>query len=152
MQALELRIPPLALVFIFAILMALGTYVLPWTVNIPEPAFLALALCCTGAGVAVAGVLAFKKNQTTVSPFTPERSSKLVVCGIYKLTRNPMYLGFFLALAGWAVLLSNLAAFVWLPVFVAYMNRFQIEPEERALKKHFAADYQAYMESVRRWL
>jgi protein-S-isoprenylcysteine O-methyltransferase Ste14 len=152
MQALELRIPPVALVFIFAGLMALGAYVLPFAVGIPAAIFIAVALFLVGAAVAIAGVLAFKRNKTTVNPFTPERTSTLVTTGIYRFTRNPMYLGFLLALAGWAVLLSNLVAFALLPVFIAYMNRFQIEPEERALMKHFGADYQAYMRSVRRWL
>lgn len=152
MQALELRIPPVALVFIFAGLMALGAYVLPFAVGIPAAIFIAVALFLVGAAVAIAGVLAFKRNKTTVNPFTPERTSTLVTTGIYRFTRNPMYLGFLLALAGWAVLLSNLVAFALLPVFIAYMNRFQIEPEERALENHFGADYRAYKQSVRRWL
>ena len=152
MQALELRIPPLALVLIAAGLMSLFAYFAPIELPIPAPAIVAGALGLAGAIVAVAGVVAFKKHKTTVNPFTPERSSSLVTSGIYKYTRNPMYLGFFLFLAGWAALLSNLVAFALLPAFIAYMNRFQIQPEERALTQQFGTEFQSYMQRVRRWV
>ena len=152
MQALELRIPPLALVLIAAGLMSLFAYFVPIELPIPAPAIVAGALGLAGAIVAIAGVVAFKKHKTTVNPFTPERSSSLVASGIYKYTRNPMYLGFFLLLAGWAALLSNLVALALLPAFIAYMNRFQIQPEERALKQQFGTEFQTYMQRVRRWV
>ena len=82
----------------------------------------------------------------------PELSSSLVQSGIYTLTRNPMYLGFFLVLVAWAVYLSNALAFLILPVFIAYMNRFQIEPEERALKTLFGDAFTEYATRVRRWI
>lgn len=152
MQALELRIPPLAIVLIAASLMALITYLVPVGVPIPAPKFVAAIFALAGASTALAGVVAFRRNKTTVNPFTPERTSSLVASGIYRYTRNPMYLGFLLALVGWAALLSNLLALSVLPVFVAYMNRFQIQPEERALQQHFGADFQNYTQLVRRWV
>jgi len=82
----------------------------------------------------------------------PQSSSVLVVSGVYKLTRNPMYLGFLLVLLGWAVFLSNVLAFLLLQAFIAYMNRFQIEPEERALASLFGQDFADYKSRVRRWL
>ena len=82
----------------------------------------------------------------------PDSTSSLVVSGIYKYTRNPMYLGFLLVLLGWATFLSNLAALALLPAFVVYMNHFQIGPEERALGSLFAQEYQAYHARVRRWI
>jgi protein-S-isoprenylcysteine O-methyltransferase Ste14 len=63
-----------------------------------------------------------------------------------------MYLGFLLLLAGWAVFLSGGAAFPMVPVFVLYMNRFQIEPEERALTSRFGQDFVDYKSRVRRWV
>lgn len=152
MQALELRIPPLAVVLIAASLMALIAYLVPIGVPIPAAELLAGVFVLTGALIAAAGVVAFRRNETTVNPFTPERSSSLVASGIYRYTRNPMYLGFFLALVGWAALLSNLLALMLLPVFIVYMNRFQIQPEERALEQHFDAAYRTYIHQVRRWL
>ena len=82
----------------------------------------------------------------------PETASSIVTVGIYRFTRNPMYLGLAFALAGWAIYLANLAALLIVPIFVAYMTQFQIKPEERALLAKFGADFAAYMAAVRRWL
>jgi protein-S-isoprenylcysteine O-methyltransferase Ste14 len=87
-----------------------------------------------------------------VNPMTPEASSALVVAGIFRWTRNPMYLGMLVVLIAWALWLSNALAFIVLPLFVAYLNRFQILPEERALQARFGAEFERYCRSVRRWL
>ena len=71
--------------------------------------------------------------------------------GIYRLTRNPMYLGFLWILPGWGIFLSNAPAFLVLPGFALSMNRFQIEPEERALTRLFGQAFVAYATQVRRW-
>ena len=82
----------------------------------------------------------------------PDSTSSLVISGIYKYTRNPMYLGFVLVLLGWAAFLSNLAALALLPAFVLYINRFQIIPEEHVLTSLFPDAYPAYRARVRRWI
>ena len=103
----------------------------------------------TIAAIAVAG---FRKAQTTINPTTPEASSAIVSTGIYRVTRNPMYLGILVALIAWAVHLGNVVS-AFIPIaFIVYMNRFQIAPEERALRKRFGEPYEAYLRSVRRWL
>jgi len=76
----------------------------------------------------------------------------LVARGIYRYSRNPMYLGFLLLLTALACYLMNAAAFILLPLFLLYMNRFQIVPEERHLLQKFGTEYQAYTTQVRRWL
>lgn len=152
MLYLELRIPPVALVIIFATVMAALAYAVPAAIFVPARRAVAVALVVAGALVALAGVVAFRRQKTTVNPLTPERSSSLVATGIYRISRNPMYLGFLLMLLGWAAWLANWAAALLLPVFVAYMNRFQIGPEERVLKERFGPAFLAYAKSVRRWL
>jgi protein-S-isoprenylcysteine O-methyltransferase Ste14 len=152
MQTLELRIPPVALVLISACLMGLIAYFVPLDLGLPAPTLFAFSCAVAGAVIAIAGVAAFRRHKTTVNPFTPERTSSLVASGIYRYTRNPMYLGFLLLLVGWAVLLSNVVALVLLPAFILYMNRFQIQPEERALEQHFGSEFQAYKQQVRRWV
>ena len=87
-----------------------------------------------------------------MNPMKPDPTSSLVVSGIYRYTRNPMYLGFLLILLAWAVALSNALALVSLLAFVLYMNRFQIVPEERMLASRFAQDYAEYRARVRRWI
>ncbi len=102
--------------------------------------------------MAVAGVREFRRASTTVNPLTPAAASAMVRSGIYRHTRNPMYLGMLLVLAGWAAWLASVAAVAVLPAFVLYMNRLQIEPEERALASLFGSDFEDYRRSVRRWL
>lgn len=152
MHALELRIPPLALLLVFASGMVVVAYAVPAAITVPWRVALAIALALAGALVALAGVVAFRKHRTTVNPFTPEQSSSLVSTGIYRFSRNPMYLGFLLALAGLGALLANWASALLIPVFVAYMNRFQIQPEERALRQRFGQAFATYSATVRRWL
>ncbi len=79
-------------------------------------------------------------------------ASSLVTSGVYTISRNPMYLGGLIMLLGWGILLSNAPALVCLPVYVLYINRFQIEPEERALTLLFGPAYTAYTARARRWL
>ncbi len=152
MRSLETRIPPLVVVTICAVAMAVLAYAVPASVLVPARMVLALTLMVAGVLVVLAGVLAFRRQKTTVNPFTPEQSSSLVATGIYRFSRNPMYLGFLLVLLGWCVYLANWASALLLPVFVAYMNRFQIEPEERALTQRFGQQFLVYSQSVRRWL
>ena len=114
--------------------------------------WLASILAIVGIALAIMGVLAFKKAQTTVNPHIPEKSASLVTDGIYRYTRNPMYLGMLLVLLGWAFYLSNFAAFLFLPIFIIYMSHFQIQPEERFMRHKFNDEYRAYVIKVRRWL
>lgn len=153
MDRLELKVPPLLVVLLVGAAMALASAALPaLDYTVPGRRALAVALVLLGAAAASAGVLAFRRARTTVDPTRPETASALVAVGIYRVTRNPMYLGFLLALAGWAVWLSNVAACIGLPLFVLWMNRLQIAPEERALAQRFGAEFDAYRARVRRWL
>lgn len=151
-NALELKVPPVALVFLFGALMWLVSGYSVSTIALPWRWWFALIVCTVGVVIALAGVLAFRRAKTTVNPLTPEATTTMVTSGIYRFTRNPMYLGFLLVLAGWAIYLSNLLAFALLPLFVWCMNRFQIVPEERALGAKFPQAFTAYKYSVRRWL
>jgi protein-S-isoprenylcysteine O-methyltransferase Ste14 len=153
MRALDLKIPPVALTAIFAMLMWLIAASVPaLSLALPWRAALALMSVAAGFAVALAGVIAFRRAKTTVSPLTPETTSAMVTSGVYGVSRNPMYVGFLLVLIGWAAFLSHALAFALLPLFVAYMNRFQIEPEERALSAKFGGQFQEYRRSVRRWV
>jgi protein-S-isoprenylcysteine O-methyltransferase Ste14 len=150
---LELKVPPLLVLFIMAGAMLGVTYAAPaLSFRVPGRTAVALALAALGAGAAIAGVIAFRGQHTTVNPLTPSASSAIVTGGIYRVSRNPMYLGFLLGLAGWAAYLSNAGAALFLPAFVAYLTRYQIKPEERALLAKFGSQYAEYMSRVRRWI
>lgn len=152
-RSLELKIPPVVVLAIVAALMWLGSRIAP-AAGFPVPARVAIALgfAVAGVGIAIAGIVSFRYAKTTVNPLKPEGASSLVTSGVYRLTRNPMYLGAMTALVGWAIFLANAVGFVFVPLFVLYMNLFQIGPEERALASLFGPEFAAYLAKVRRWL
>jgi protein-S-isoprenylcysteine O-methyltransferase Ste14 len=152
MNSLELRIPPPVVALFFALLMWLAS--LPFA-PLPIPfayrAGVAVALAIVGLGLSVSGVISFRRARTTMNPVRPGATS-LVRSGVYRLTRNPMYLGWALKLLGWAVFLASPLALLLVPLFMLYIRRFQIEPEERVLSSLFVGEYSQYSEKVRRWL
>lgn len=153
MKSLELKIAPVPLAAVFAAAMyGLSSLAPSATFLIPGHVVLALGLALVGVVIALAGVMAFRANKTTINPLTPSASSTVVSGGVYRFSRNPMYLGLLLALAACAIYLSNAVAALLLPAFIAYMNQFQIKPEERALLAKFGSQFAHYMGTVRRWL
>jgi protein-S-isoprenylcysteine O-methyltransferase Ste14 len=153
MSMLELKVPPVVLVLLAAVVMWLVSSVAPsFTWSLPYRQVVALTLAVTGGIITILGVIAFRQAHTTVNPTNPQSASSLVSNGIYQVSRNPMYLGFLLALFGLAVFFSNALSLVVLPAFVAYMNHFQIAPEERALTVVFGQEFTTYTEKVRRWI
>lgn len=153
LSPLELKIPPLAQVLIVGGLMGFiasisREFLLPLAVR-----WWAAALFI-GLGVVMMliSIWQFRRARTTLTPLQPATASSLVTSGVYRISRNPIYAGFLLCLCGWGCYLANPYAFIGPLVFVLYMNRFQIQPEERALRERFGQEYDAYVRLVRRWL
>lgn len=113
---------------------------------------LATALVITGLLCEVLPSLRFSRASTTVNPLRPQNSSRLVVEGLNRYSRNPMYLGQQALLFAWAAMLAHPLSALLTPLFALYITRFQIVPEERALAAHFGAEYEAYRARVRRWI
>jgi protein-S-isoprenylcysteine O-methyltransferase Ste14 len=153
MLALELKIPPPAVAVLIAGAMWGISLVAPL---LEVPAFIrvvaALTIALAGGGFSLAGVISFRRARTTVNPMKPETTSSLVCSGIYRVSRNPMYVGLLFVLVAWAVFLSSAWALLGPLAFVLYINRLQIAPEERVLSAMFGTDYSAYKSRVRRWL
>lgn len=153
MERLELKIPPVVQMVIFAGFMwILAALLLPLSVTFSASSLVALILASAGVVFALLGVLEFRSAGTTVDPRVPEQSASLVTSGVYRISRNPMYVGFLFLLIGWGVFLGNIASFLLLPFFVMYMNRFQITPEERYMREKFGDEYRQYETTVRRWV
>lgn len=153
MSSLELKIPPLVVACISAFLMyLLSLNTLSLALYIEHGTTIAITFLLTGTSIALAGVSAFRTHSTTVNPTTPQMSSTVVKTGIYRFTRNPMYLGFSLILIGQAIYLSNAASVLGIPIFITYINIFQIKPEERFLTDKFGEKFSEYMQSVPRWI
>lgn len=153
MNTLELKIPPPVVALLFALLMWLVSS-LGGATGIPFGYRLGIAIVVASLGVVIgfSAMAAFVRNKTTMNPTRPGATSALVTNGVFRWTRNPMYLSLVLYLLAWAVYLSNWLALLLLPLFVLYMDRFQIKPEERALSVLFGPEYASYQSRVRRWL
>ena len=148
---LEHRVPPPIVAACVGALMLGAAWVLP-VFAFDVPWALGAALAGIGVVVGIADVLQFRRARTTLNPLTPDEASALVSGGIYRWTRNPMYLGMALVLAGWGLYIGNLGALALIGLFVMYIDRFQIDPEERALQARFGDAFAAYRKRVRRWL
>lgn len=153
MNWLERRIPPPLAGALVGVVMWLAAPFGPVLALDPVTRHV-IAACLVVVGIAfdLAGVRAFRAVRTTINPLAPQRASTLVTAGVYRITRNPMYLGLCCILLGWAAWLAALAPFLGPPVFVGYITRFQILPEERALRQLFGEPYLRYAARVRRWL
>lgn len=153
LQALENKVPPPLVALVFGGLMGGASLGLPG-LDLAWGTRLLLALPLIGAGLlfVLAGGISFRRARTTVNPLKPEAASALVTSGIYRYTRNPMYVGFALWLLAWGLYLASPLVLLGVQGFVLYMNRLQIAPEERALGRLFGADFAAYRQRVRRWL
>lgn len=152
-MTLELKIPPVAVALITAAGMWFAARAVPGF-DVPFRGYEVVSglVAASGGIIALLGVVAFSRAGTTVNPMKPGSSSALVQSGIYSVTRNPMYLGLLLVLLSWAIYLAHVLTVLFLPAFVWYMNRYQIEPEERALASLFGSEFTAYAARVRRWL
>ena len=151
MHLLETRIPPPLVMLLCGALGYAAAHAWPWPA-LPVPGWVAALVALTGLVLNLLPKLAFRRARTTVNPLRPAAATSLVTSGIYRLTRNPMYLGQALVLLGGMLWLGSAAALLLVPLFVGWITRFQILPEERVLADRFGADYAAFRRGVRRWL
>lgn len=153
MKILEHRIPPPLVGLACAIAMwGLARFAPVIAISDALRYALAFGFGLLGIAIALSGVVSFRRARTTVNPLKPEAASELVTAGIYRYTRNPMYLGMLLVLVGWAAFLASPRALLGAVAFACFIDRFQIRPEERALHAVFGESFTAYTARVRRWL
>ncbi|HLR82317.1 MAG TPA: isoprenylcysteine carboxylmethyltransferase family protein [Paenalcaligenes sp.] len=155
MQRLELMLPPPVVAIVVAGLMWLAQWLLPQLSFLLGTAVVFSIIVVLAIAAVVFGLGAlqrFKRLGTTMDPRAPQATQHLVVEGVYRLSRNPMYLGVYFLLLCWAFYLTNWLALVLSLLFVAYITRFQIIPEERILQEKFGTQYLQYCEKVRRWI
>lgn len=150
---MELKIPPPIVAAIFALTMwgvattatfAALTIELSWVVS--------LVLLVIALTIDLLALMSFQMAKTTINPMQPHKASQLVVVGVYKFTRNPMYLGLGIIMLAIVIWFSNLINIALLFTFVWYITRYQIIPEERVLVELFGDDFKDYQANVRRWL
>lgn len=147
------RIPPPVFMLVAALVMwALDRFVplIHWIT--PPWNRLAAVFGVAGLVISVTAVARFLQRKTTLNPAVPAKASILVTDGVFRISRNPMYLGLVLLLIGWALWLGSITPWLVVPVFVAGVTVAQIVPEERALAERFGETYVAYRRRVARWI
>ena len=149
---MKIKIPPPIVMLIFALgLYGLATYLPVGDFEFFGQEFLTYLMVIIGVLVSSIALIQFQKQRTTVDPLHPEKANKLVTSGIFRFTRNPMYLAMLLFLIAFALKLGNAFNTLLLAGFVYYMNHFQIRYEEEALLKNFGKEYKLYVKATRRW-
>ena len=113
---------------------------------------LTVALGLIALTFGASGIVAFRLARTTINPVRIDQASRVVTGGIYRVTRNPMYVGLTALLTMWAVWLAVPLALLGPVLFALFTHRFQILPEERVMSAKFGREYQDYRLRVRRWL
>lgn len=153
LRALENKIPPVLLVIICGAVTYLVSQAFP-RIGVSQSVGMWLGLLFTAAGllIASAGALEFRRRKTTIDPMHPGKASALVDSGVYKFSRNPMYVGVAAFLVAFAFFMQSLFLLLSVPLFIVVMNKLQIEPEEVALLSIFGEEYEQYKSRVRRWL
>lgn len=152
-MSLKLKIPPPVQGLIWGLIMwGVAQVMSGWNHTFSGQKYVGFALIFVGLSIEFISAAAFFRQKTTVNPLKPENATSLVSSGLYKISRNPMYLGLLTLLSGWAVILGNPVNIAALAAFVAGMNWLQIIPEEKHLTRKFGQSYKDYKRRVRRWI
>lgn len=150
---LKLKVPPpLYFLFIIGLMWLLDRYFPVFVFNSLRWDILVFILVSLGIILDAFAVIHFFKEQTTINPFKPKNTNKLVITGLYHFTRNPMYLGLLSLLVAWSIWLGSLSALIFIPIFIKLITVQQIMPEEQILEQKFGQQYRDYLSSVRRWI
>jgi protein-S-isoprenylcysteine O-methyltransferase Ste14 len=133
------------------LLMIAFHFLLPLANLIPIP-WMAIGLLPLASGIVINLIAdkAFHLANTTVKPF--QESTSLITDGVFRYSRNPMYLGFLLILIGIAILFGSLSPWIIVPIFAILMDKGFIRPEEHILEARFGQSWREYKARVRRWL
>lgn len=150
---LQLKIPPVIVTVIVAAgIWCINQYLNFGWAHLPHMLWLSFIFLGIGGVFGLLGLIQFYRNSTSIDPHKPNKASDLVTNGIYSISRNPMYVGLLLILIAYGFYLGNLLTFLMLPLFIWYMNRYQILPEEKVMEEKFGNEFQKYKSEVRRWL
>ncbi len=150
---MKLLIPPPVYALVIGVIMWFLNQYFP-VMKLIDPPWnkLGIAIILVAGSFDLWSLILFFKKHTTANPMKPENTTGIVKKGLYKISRNPMYVGLLTILSGYAIWLGSLAPFLVLPMFYWLITEMQIKPEEEILEKKFGQEYLDYKSSVRRWL
>jgi protein-S-isoprenylcysteine O-methyltransferase Ste14 len=153
MNALEHKVPPPIVLLLVAVLMWALAYYTPAVAFSPVIRWIfVVGFLIIAFGFAPPAILAFRRTQTTIDPVHIDRASALVTTGPFSYSRNPMYVGLTALLLAWMCYLAAPWTVLGPIFFVLFITRFQIVPEERAMRAKFGQAYEDYCQRVRRWI
>ena len=148
---MKTKIPPPLVTLIFGSLIFLTKNIFP-EIKVTNNIALGSLFILFGILIASLSIGLFRKYRTTITPINPKGATKLITSGIYKFSRNPMYLGLLLVLSGIGIIQNPIGSLLFVPSFILYLNHFQIIPEESAMLDLFKDDFLKYKGNVRRWI
>ena len=145
------RIPPPLIAMLCVLIIFLSKSIFPSFV-FSYKLQLGIFVITIGFLLLIISIKSFIDNKTTINPLNLKKSTYLVTSGVFRFSRNPMYLGMLLFLLGTAIILNIIGGLIISILFIFYMNFFQIIPEEKALENLFGKNYKNYRKTVRRWI
>ena len=145
------RIPPPLIAMLCVLIIFLSKSIFPSFV-FSYKLQLGIFVSTIGFLLLIVSIKSFIDNKTTINPLNLKKSTYLVTSGVFRFSRNPMYLGILLFLLGTAIILNIIGGLIISILFIFYMNFFQIIPEEKALQNLFGKNYRNYRKTVRRWI
>jgi protein-S-isoprenylcysteine O-methyltransferase Ste14 len=148
---MEAKIPPPVVTLVFGLSIYFSREIFQ-AVEIKYSSYIGILLLVLGLAILISAVRLFRKDKTTVNPLSPEQATKLVTDGIFKYSRNPMYLGMVFILSSMAVFFNLIGGIILIALFCIYITKFQIIPEERAMSNLFSQDFNKYKQATRRWI
>lgn len=146
-----MRVPPILLLIICFVFATVLAKILPIR-SFQVETWVAVTITLSGIAFLLLAVISFARNQTTVNPQSPNNTTKLVTKGVYRITRNPMYVGMILILLAYVLWLGELSAAFTVVIFFFLIDRYQIKLEERVLHNKFGKAFDDYLKIVPKWL
>jgi len=144
--------PPLQGLICAGLIWVIATYFPQYSIDLTYKKYLSGVLFFIGVTIDLLALRIFHQSGTTVSPFSPDKTSSLVATGIYRYTRNPMYLGMVFLLVGFTVWFGTVPGLLIIALFIWSITELQIKPEEAVLLEKFGESYTDYCQKVRRWI
>ena len=148
---IKTKFPPPLVALTFGFLINYTKNIFP-KIEIKNEIIFGSFMIISGLIIILSAIILFKKYQTTITPLNPSNATKLITDGIYKFSRNPMYLGLLFVLFGISIILNPTGGLFLIPLFILYLNIFQIVPEENAMVDLFKDEFLEYRKNVRRWI
>lgn len=147
---LQRKLLPPTLFIICAVLSIILSFITPiQIINYPYD-LIGTIFLFIGLMISRSGSNQFQKAKTNINTF--DEPDKLIKEGLFNYSRNPMYLGFVIALSGISIILGTISAFIILIIFILITDQWYIKFEEKMMIKKFGDKYVAYMKTTRRWI